>query len=97
MIARITSIKVPEDKIKDTVKMWKEQWGPLIVKQSGCLSHLLMQNREHPGQVLSLSLWANQHGIDDYVASPARDAIRKATRGDLAALEVATELFDIVH
>jgi quinol monooxygenase YgiN len=97
MIARVTSIKVPDDKIKDTVKMWKEQWGPLIVKQSGCLSHLLMQNREHPGHVISLSLWANQHGIDDFVASPARADIRKATREDLAALEVTAELFDVVH
>ena len=97
MIARVTSIKVPEDKIKDTVKMWKEQWGPLIVKQSGCLSHLLMQNREHPGQVLSVSLWASQHVIDDWVSSPARAEIRTATRQDLAALDVSTELFDVVH
>jgi quinol monooxygenase YgiN len=97
MIARITSIKVPDDKIKDTVKLWKEQWGPIIVKQSGCLSHLLMQNREKPGQVMSLSLWANQHGIDDWVASAARAEIRKTTRGDLAALEVTSELFDVVH
>jgi quinol monooxygenase YgiN len=97
MIARITSIKVPDDKIKDAVKMWKEQWGPLIVKQSGCLTHLMMRNREHPGQLLSLSLWASQHVIDDYVASPAREEIRKNTRGDLAALEVTSELFDVVH
>ncbi len=97
MIARVTSITVPDEKIKDTVKVWKEQWGPLIVKQNGCLSHLLMQNRQHPGQVISLSLWANQHVIDDYVASPAREEIRKNTRGDLAALEVTSELFDVVH
>lgn len=97
MIARIVSIKVPDDKIKDAVKMWKEQWGPLIVKQSGCLTHLMMQNREHPGQLLSLSLWASQHVIDDYVKSPAREEIRKNTRGDLAALDVTTELFDVCH
>ena len=97
MIARITSIQIPDDKIKDAVKMWRDEWGPTIVKQSGCLSHLLMQNREHPGQVISLSLWASQHVIDDWVASPARAAIRATTRGDLAALDVKTELFDVVH
>ena len=96
MIARVTSIKVPDDKIKDTVKMWKEQWGPLIVKQSGCLSHLLMQNRQHPNQVISLSLWANQRGIDDYVASPAREEVRKTLRGDLAVLEVTADLFEVL-
>jgi quinol monooxygenase YgiN len=96
MIARITSVKVPDDKIKDTVKMWKEQWGPLIVMQNGCLSHMLMQNNEHPGQVISLSLWANQRGIDAFVASPARDEMRKTLRGDLAALEVTAELFNVL-
>ena len=96
MIARITSIKVPDDKIKDAVKMWKEQWGPLIVMQNGCLSHMLMQSSEHPGQVISLSLWANQRGIDAFVASSAREEIRKGLRGDLAALEVTAELFQVL-
>lgn len=97
MIARLTNITVPESKIKETEDVWKKQWGPLIVKQSGCLTHLLMQDREHPGHFISLSLWANQHAIDEWVASPARDEVRSSTRGGLAAVEVNTELFDVVH
>jgi quinol monooxygenase YgiN len=97
MIARVTSITVPEAKIKETEDIWKKQWGPLIVKQPGCLTHLLMQNREHPGHFISMSLWANQHVIDDYVASPARAEIRNNTRGNLEAIQVETELFDVVH
>ena len=96
MIARMTSIKVPDDKINDAVRMWKDQLGPLIVRQNGCLSHLLMQSREHPGEVISLSLWASQRGIDDYVKSPAREEVRKTLRGDLAVLEVHAELFNVL-
>ena len=96
MIARITSVKVPEEKIKDAVKMWKEEMGPLIVKQHGCMSHLLMQSRDLPSHIISLSLWANQQGIDQYVSSPAREDIRKTIREDLAALEVTAEVFDVV-
>ncbi len=97
MIARLTTITVPEAKIKETEGIWKKEWGPLIVKQPGCLTHLLMQNREHPGQFISLSLWASQHVIDEYVASPARAEIRNSTRGTLEAIKVDTEVYDIVH
>ena len=96
MIARMTSIKVPDDKIKDALKMWKEQLGPLIVRQNGCLSHLLMQSTEHPGQVISLSLWASQRGIDEYVKSPAREEVRKTLREDLAVLEVHADIYNVL-
>lgn len=97
MIARLTTITVPEAKIKEAEEIWKKQWGPLIVKQPGCMTHLLMQGRDHPGQFISLSLWASQHVIDEFVASPARAEIRHNTRENLEATDVETELFDIVH
>ena len=97
MIARIVSIHVPEGKADETQKIWKNQWGPLIVQQPGCLSHLFMRHHDDPKRFISLSLWAHRHAIDQFVASPAREEIRQNTRVAMEAVNVVTEIYDVVH
>ena len=96
MIIRTITMNVPDDKTAEAEKTWKHELGPLLVRQTGCLTHLLLHSREIPTKFVSLSHWANQQAIDHYVAGSAREEIRNCTRAILGATKVEVEVYEVI-
>src|ERR1051326_3349645 len=94
MITRMVTIHVPPDKAGDAERTWKQELGPLVARQTGCLSHLLLRSREVPNKFVSISNWASKHAVDQFVQGEEREEIKNFTRAVLGATDVAVELYE---
>jgi heme-degrading monooxygenase HmoA len=94
MVTRMITIHVPQDKANDAERTWKHELGPLVARQNGCLSHLLLRSREVPNKFVSISNWASKHAVDQFVQGDAREEIKNYTRSVLGATDVAVELYE---
>ena len=96
MITRMILVKVPEDKRAEAEKLWREDCGPLMIKQPGCISERFLRGRENPGEFISLSTWENQDAIDRYRASEAHNKIQQHTRGLMNVAKVDVKTYELV-
>ena len=81
MITRMILVKVPPEKAAEAERLWRQDCGPLMIKQPGCLSEKLLECADAPGEFISYSEWDSQASIDRYRASDAHTEIQKHARG----------------
>lgn len=80
-IARLIYVSVGQDQMEEAERVWKQECAPLMIQQPGCLSEELLKCLDAPGEYISYAEWADQESIDNYLASPAHEEIRRHTRG----------------
>jgi len=96
MITRMILVNVPADKRAEAEKLWKEDCGPLMIKQPGCVSERFLRGRENPGEFVSLSTWENQEAIDRYRTSEAHKKIQQHTRALMNVAKVDVKTYELV-
>src|SRR3990172_3130256 len=74
------SVRVPTEKAAEAERLWRQDCGPLMLKQPGCVSEQFLRGRENPGEFVSLATWEDQAAIDRYRSSDAHKAIQQHTR-----------------
>jgi heme-degrading monooxygenase HmoA len=79
-ISRFIVVRAAPDKAAEIERMWKKECGPLMLRRPGCLSEELLRCVEDPGEYISVSEWENRKAIDDYLASPEHEEIKRHTR-----------------
>ena len=94
MITRLVFITVPQEKVADTGRIYKQECVSLMIKQPGCLTHHFLHNHENPCEFVSFSAWVDQQAVDKYIASDARQQVRDFTRNLLGASKVETKIYD---
>ena len=80
-IARLIYVSVGPDQMAEAERIWKQECAPLMIQQPGCLSEELLKCLDAAGEYISYSEWADEASIDNYLASPAHEEIRRHTRG----------------
>ncbi len=94
MFTRMITIHVPAEKANEAERTWKHELGPLVARQTGCLSHMLLRSRETPNKFVSVSNWASKQSVDHFVQGEAREEIKEFTRSVLGATKVEVELYE---
>ena len=97
MITRMILVKVPGEKIPEAERLWKEDCGPLLIKQPGCVNERFLRGRENPGEFISLSTWESQEAIERYRASEAHKAIQQHSRALMNVAKVEVKTFEVVE
>ena len=95
MITRFIIVKVPEPKMAEAERTWKEVCGAKMIKVKGCLSEQLLRGREVPGEYISMATWDSVASIEAYRESKPHQEIREATRG-LTNEPVVVKTYEIV-
>jgi quinol monooxygenase YgiN len=67
-----------------------------MIQQRGCLSEQLLKSIDVPGEYISYQEWADQAAIDQYLASPAHDEIKRHARGLQGGGRPSVKRYDIV-
>lgn len=80
-IVRFIVVKASPDKCAEIERIWKQECAPLMLRQSGCLSEELLHCLEDPGEYISVAEWESRQAIEDYLASPEHQEIKRHTRG----------------
>jgi quinol monooxygenase YgiN len=80
-IARHIVVQAPPEKAGEIERLWKQDCGPLMAKQPGCLREALLRCREDPNEFISVAEWESQAAIDAYLNGPAHETIKQHTRG----------------
>lgn len=96
MITRMILVNVPSEKISEAERLWKNDCGPLMKKQPGCLNERFLRGRENPGEFISLSTWENQAAIDRYRASDAHKLIQQHSRALTNVAKVQVKTYEVV-
>lgn len=96
MITRMILVKVPSEKAAEAERLWKEDCGPLTIKQPGCLSEQFLRGRENPGEFIALSTWESQAAIDRYRISEAHKMIQQHTRALMNVAKVEVKTYEVV-
>jgi heme-degrading monooxygenase HmoA len=96
MITRMILVKVPKEKSAEAERLWKEDCGPLTIKQPGCLSEQFLRGRENPGEFISVSTWESQTAIDRYRASEAHKTIQQHTRALMNVAKVEVKTYEVI-
>jgi len=96
MITRMILVKVPSEKAAEAERLWKEDCGPLTIKQPGCLSEQFLRGRENPGEFIALSTWESQAAIDRYRISEAHKTIQQHTRALMNVAKVEVKTYEVV-
>lgn len=96
MITRMILVKVPKDKVAEAERLWKEDCGPLTIKQPGCLSEQFLRGRENPGEFISVSTWESQAAIDRYRTSEAHKTIQQHTRALMNVAKVEVKTYEVI-
>ena len=79
-IIRLLHVKVTPDAAKESMRVWKEDCAPLMIKQPGCLSEKLLQSMDDPGDYVSYSEWESDEAIERYRKSKDHDVIVQHSR-----------------
>ena len=96
MITRMIHVNVPPDKSAEAERLWRQDCGPLMMKQPGCLSENFLRGRENRGEFVSLSTWENQEAIDRYRTSEAHKLIQQHSRALMNVAKVEVKSYDVV-
>lgn len=96
MITRMIIVSVPPEKVSEAERLWKEDCGPLMIKQPGCKSEQFLRSRENPGEFISVSTWESQEAIDRYRASDAHHAIQQHSRALMNVAKVEIKSYEVV-
>jgi heme-degrading monooxygenase HmoA len=97
MITRMILVNVPKEKAAEAERLWKEDCGPLTIKQPGCLSEQFLRGRENPGEFIALSTWESQAAIDRYRTSEAHKTIQQHTRTLMNVSKVEVKTYDVIR
>jgi len=95
MIMRMIVVTVPEGKMAEAERLWKQECAPLMIKQPGCVSEEFLRNRDNKGELISLQQWESQQAIDKYRSSPAHQEILKHTRGLMGVSKVEVKNYEV--
>jgi heme-degrading monooxygenase HmoA len=96
MITRMILVTVPKEKSAEAERLWKDDCGPLTIKQPGCLSEQFLRGRENPGEFISVSTWESQTAIDRYRASEAHKTIQQHTRALMNVAKVEVKTYEVI-
>jgi len=88
-------VTVPEGKMAEAERLWKQECAPLMIKQPGCVSEEFLRNRDNKGELISLQQWESQQAIDKYRSSPAHQEILKHTRGLMGVSKVEVKNYEV--
>lgn len=94
-IVRLIYCKFPADQSEQAERNWRENCGPLMIRQDGCLSEELLRCVDNPGEVISYSEWADQAAVDAYLKSEAFEKIKKHNR-NIKGAEVTVKHYERV-
>jgi heme-degrading monooxygenase HmoA len=95
MITRLIIVRVPEAKMAEAERTWKEVCGTKMIRVKGCLSEQLLRCREAPGEYISMAAWDSAASIEAYRESRPHQEIRQATRG-LTIEPVVVKTYEVV-
>ena len=76
-VIRLIFVTVPEDKIGEAERNWKEDCAPLMIRQPGCISEQLLRCADNPGEFISYSEWEDENAIRRYLASADHQEIKR--------------------
>ena len=94
-IVRFIIVKAAPGKGADVERLWKQNCGPLMIKQPGCLREELLRCREDSSEYISISEWESQQAIDAYLKSPDHEQIKHHTRS-AAGMAITVKSYDLV-
>lgn len=75
-LVRLLQVTYPSARADEVAQKWKEEYGPLLKGQAGCLSETLLQCKDVPNEFVSYSEWQDEDSIRDYLGSNAYQTIR---------------------
>jgi quinol monooxygenase YgiN len=94
-IARHIIVRAAPDQAAEVVRLWKQECGPLMRQQPGCLREELLRCREDPAEFISVAEWESEEAIQRYLRSPAYEQIKQATRG-LTGMAATVKTYELV-
>jgi heme-degrading monooxygenase HmoA len=94
-VARHIIVKASPDKAAEIERIWKQECGPLMQKQAGCIREELLRCREEPGEFISVAEWDSPESIQRYLDSPAHEEIKRHTRG-LTGMAATVKTYELV-
>jgi len=95
-IARLIFVSVYPDQAIEVEKVWKENCGPLMLQQPGCISEKLLKCADQDGDFISYSEWDSQEAIDQYLESDAHALIRQHSRALQGGTRPAVRRYEVV-
>ena len=94
-IIRLVHMTYPPENADEAARNWKENSGPLMAGQPGCLSEELLRCGDVPTEFVSYSVWDNEENIRQYLKGDAYHKIRADNREN-RAMRVTVRLYDRV-
>ena len=94
-VIRIIYTSFPPDQSEKAERNWKEKCAPLMIRQPGCASEMLLRCTNTPGEFLSLSEWDSEDSIARYLKSEDHQEIKRQNR-NIAGAEVVVKHYEVV-
>lgn len=94
-IARHIIVKTTPERAQEIERIWKQDCGPLMQRQPGCLREELLRCQEEPGEFISVAEWESPEAIEAYLRSPAHQEIKGHTRG-LTGMAATVKTYTLV-
>lgn len=94
-IIRLVHMTYPAENADDAANSWKQNRGPLMAKQLGCLSEELLRCTDVPTEFVSYSVWDDEEDIRVYLESDDYHKIRAENR-EKGATHVTVRLYERV-
>ena len=76
-IIRMIITTVPPEFAAQAEHNWKDFCAPLMIRQPGCLSEKMLRCETVPGEYISYSEWEDEACIQQYLASPDHQEIKR--------------------
>lgn len=94
-IIRIVRVQYPSERSDEAARVWKQECGPLMTRQPGCLTEDLFRCRDVPNEFVSYSEWESEADIRAYLESDAWKQVRAYHRG-MGGGDVGIRLYERV-
>lgn len=94
-VIRLIHIKVAPAEIERAKEVWRTECSPLMIRQKGCNSEMLLHCRNEPSEFISYSEWNSEADIEEYRTSDAHKKIVAHSRG-LEGASAAVKIYDAV-
>jgi heme-degrading monooxygenase HmoA len=94
-IVRMIYTKFPPSEAAEAEKDWREECGPLMKRQPGCISEELLRCTESAGEYISYSEWTDTASIDAYLRSADHQEIKRRTRG-IKDASVTVKTYEVI-
>ena len=76
-VVRLVHTKIAPDKGAEAMANWRQECGPLMIRQKGCVSEQLLRDAADAGVFISYSEWESQADIDAYLKSADHQEIKR--------------------